>query len=411
MKQNKLFNNNEGIGGFETGIYDNEAVYPVNTNWTRQSKFSLPHKPVLLWKFTQPNAFINFRLGSFAVDKTGNSIIADCDNNMAGPSTGRIFSVNSIGKKEVLFEINRRLLTPILGAEGQIIISTETNVDSRGNKLICLLPNRKIKWVFNISGGFETNPILDKEGNIYVYTCASSSGSFYSIRYDGSLNWEAKFDRSVPTSNPIISKQGLILLPLTGSFKLHAISKQGNQVWAKEFGGNKWGEGSPVIKSDGTIYICASSSLYALDQSGRIIWMYAPCEGNVLSNPALSHEGKLFVNLSRRRIACLSHEGKELWMTEISGQAIGLPVVDKDGVVYQLSFKTQYPQYVSWVEAFNCEGRKLWKYTIDGTVISAILVDDGLLYVLSNLYTYKKKGWDDKIDVKWELQAIHQAKD
>lgn len=32
-----IFNSNEGVGGFEQGLYDLKAVQPTDINWTRQS--------------------------------------------------------------------------------------------------------------------------------------------------------------------------------------------------------------------------------------------------------------------------------------------------------------------------------------------------------------------------------------
>ncbi|WP_281272287.1 hypothetical protein [Neobacillus piezotolerans] len=38
MPEKWLFDNNEGVGGFEKGAYDQEARHPVDINWTRQSR-------------------------------------------------------------------------------------------------------------------------------------------------------------------------------------------------------------------------------------------------------------------------------------------------------------------------------------------------------------------------------------
>ncbi len=53
---NRIFFNNEGVGGFEQGLYDNKAPLPTTSNWTRQSCFRIPDHPSLLWKTGRDNA-------------------------------------------------------------------------------------------------------------------------------------------------------------------------------------------------------------------------------------------------------------------------------------------------------------------------------------------------------------------
>ncbi len=166
----------------------------------------------------------------------------------------------------------------------------------------------------------------------------------------------------------------------------------------------------PVIKSDGTMYICLSYRLFAIDKDGEIKWEYVPNNGgHVFESPAIGSNGNLFVNLSRFGLACLSGEGEELWRTEIKGATTIPPIIGKCDNIYQQSFMQRYPQYVSWIEAFSGEGQKLWTYELNGTIQSTVLAGNNLIYILSNCHTYSKKGWRGKMDVKWELYAIGQT--
>ena len=65
-----------------------------------------------------------------------------------------------------------------------------------------------------------------------------------------------------------------------------------------------------------------------------------------------------------------------------------------------------YPCYKSWIDAFTNTGELKWTYNFDGTVVSTVLGNDNLIYILTNIYTYSKKGWKDKMIGKWELHAI-----
>lgn len=52
----QYFDNNQGVGGFEVGGYDRNAIQPTDTNWTRQSRFGLPKNPKLRWSIVIPDA-------------------------------------------------------------------------------------------------------------------------------------------------------------------------------------------------------------------------------------------------------------------------------------------------------------------------------------------------------------------
>ena len=107
-------------------------------------------------------------------------------------------------------------------------------------------------------------------------------------------------------------------------------------------------------------------------------------------------------------MASIDSIGKERWITQITGAVNMPPVLDKFSNVIQASFMQNYPQYKSWLEVFSDKGKKIWEYAINGTIVSCVLGNDGLIYLLSNCRTYNKKGWKEKINVQWDLYALTQ---
>lgn len=103
------FSNNEGAGGFEDGGYDLQARHPVDVNWTRQSKFSVPSEPKLLWKVAVDNAFIDGTSISpaFVVDKDQNVLFTDRDNNLGEAHLGRLLKVSKKSEIKELYRIDK----------------------------------------------------------------------------------------------------------------------------------------------------------------------------------------------------------------------------------------------------------------------------------------------------------------
>lgn len=400
------FDNNEGLGGFEKGAYDKEAHHPCDVNWTRQSGFVIPDQPKLLWKVGIDSAYVdeaNVR-GAFVVDRNKNVIVSDCDNNIVGQHYGRLIQVSFNGEKKEIFNTGMRLKSPVIGKDGFIYLTTTGSMDSTGHKLYCLFPDGSAKWEFLINCNAYSKPVIDDLGNVYIFTYGNKVGTLFSIRDNGTLNWDYKFN-SVNWYEPVISKDGVIYVGLNVNQTLYAFDKNGQKLWERVLG-QGLGSYPPVIKNDGTIYACLSNALFALNSDGSIKWKYTPKEGNTVTAPAIDKEGNLYINLSAFRLVSLSSEGEEKWQTIVKGAATVPPIIGSCNKLWQQSFMQHYPQYKSWIEVYSKEGEKIWTYELNGTIISTVLADDNLIYALSNCHTYSKKGWMDKMDVKWELHAI-----
>lgn len=405
-KTTSYFNNNEGIGGFEIGEYDLQAHHPADANWTRQSRFIIPCKPKMIWKACIENRYVDSTgiHSSLVVDKMGNIVLSDCDNNLVGKHSGRIIKISPTGDLKEVFKMDFRLKSPIIGYNDILFFTTSGTLDSDGNKLFCLSSDGDVKWEYIIENPAYSMPIIDNTGNIYIYTYGKKVGTLLSIGNNGILNWKREFN-SVNWFEPIISMDGIIFLGLNVDHKLYAIDKNGQILWSLVLG-QGLGLYPPVIKNDGTIYICLSGNLLALSPNGEIIWKYKPLKGTVITPPALSKEGSLMLNLTALRIISLDCNGKELWENQIKGSTSVPPIIDRAGNLYQQSYLPYSHQDNSWIESFSKSGDMLWTYKLKGVIVSTVLADDNLIYALVNHYTGTAKGWLDKMLTKWELYAI-----
>jgi outer membrane protein assembly factor BamB len=402
-----LFNINEGIGGFEQGSYDREARHPINTNWTRKSRFSVPDSPQLLWKVGLDNGYLGEMQdgASFVINSNKEVLVVENDNNLIlENSKGRLIRISNNSGINEIFCYNRNLKSPIIGKDGLIYLSTNGHSKSLGHKLFCLTPDGNLKWEYLIDHQAHSNPVLDESGNLYLFTFIEGEGALLSISKNGTLNWQRKF-QDVNWNDPTISQNGIIYIGLNISKTLCAFSKTGDKLWEIPFG-REVAPNSINIREDGMMYLCQDGFLYAINPDGSIQWRYKPEEGHVRNVPAMDEGGNLYLNLTPFWLAAVDCDGAELWRREITGAAHKAPILGNNGKIIQQSFMQNHPQYQSWIEIYSTKGEKLWTYEMKGTLLSTVLAEDNLLYALTNIFTYKRKGWKDKMDVKWELHAI-----
>ena len=129
--------------------------------------------------------------------------------------------------------------------------------------------------------------------------------------------------------------------------------------------------------TEGYVYVASlDNSVYALDpNSGELKWETA-LEGSVAGHPVLS-EGLLYVPSFDRQLHALNaNSGEELWAADAANWVWGSPAVgggsvfygDIDGNIYAVSAAT---------------GESQWTATVSGAVQSALLYDDGVVFVSS----------------------------
>ncbi len=409
MLKNKANNLSKlASGGFEEGAYDKTAIYPTDSNRNRQTDYLIPDNPKLLWKVTMKDSFVDGTVvrGSLVIDRNNAILVSDCDNYVLGPSSGRIIQVDPQQNIKELLCIDRPLRSPIIGEDGLIYIATADAFEYNGNSLYCLFPDGKIKWEFLLEDSVSSKPVIDKYGNIYICTYDRQVGTFFSISREGILNWKHTSD-SINWYEPIISNEGVIYLGLERAKTLCAFNRNGEKLWERVLGqGN--GDFPLNIHADGVLYVCVSGILYVLNPDGSLKWEYKPEDGHVFSPPSIDEDGNLYLNISRRRLISLDCEGRERWCATISGSDNSPPIIGRDKKLLQSSSMNNNPCFDSWLECFTTSGEKKWVYPLKGEIITTVVASDNLIYILTNCHKTSKKGWKDRINVKWELYAIGQ---
>jgi len=89
--------------------------------------------------------------------------------------------------------------------------------------------------------------------------------------------------------------------------KLYAINPDGTKKWEFSTGGNVLS--SPAISSDGTIYVGSEDDkLYAINPDGLKKWEFVT-ECDVYSSPAISSDGTIYVGSTRDKLYAINGSG------------------------------------------------------------------------------------------------------
>ncbi|MEI6128414.1 MAG: PQQ-binding-like beta-propeller repeat protein, partial [Pseudomonadota bacterium] len=164
------------------------------------------------------------------------------------------------------------------------------------------------------------------------------------------------------------------------------------------------GIASPVIDSDGTVYIGAMDGcIYAVSQQGSPACLYSGINGTVESTPALSCTGILYVGGTDGNLYAISTTGELQWKKQLGGTILSSPVIGKDGMIFVGSNSTN----AGAEGLFYCispEGETVWeRATGDIGYASPALDQYGNVYIASLkgiLYAFHSDG-----DLLWSYDA------
>lgn len=247
--------------------------------------------------------------------------------------------------------------SPAVAAGGTIYVGSTDGI------LYAVAPNGIIKWGYETGDQIVASPAIGSDGTIYV---GSTDRQLYAINPDGTLQWVYP-TKSILSSSPAIAVDGTIYVAGTNLDGLFICSDPPNPVQLSTFyavnpdGTSKWSttlsgpvNSSPVIASDGTIYIGSSGDLRPMAKTNP----FDPPP----DRPQISYD---------RINPC--------------DPTTSIPPSDAD---------PSYPVN-GHVYAINPDGTIKWDFKALGDVdSSAAIAADGTIYIGSDYATYAYKGGD-----------------
>lgn len=348
--------------------------FGVNERNTGQSEYDGPQTPTLKW--TLP-------IGESVSSHAGSAIASD-GTIYIGTTTGKMHAINPDGSEKWNFTTGGQIIsTPALSSDGTIYFG------SKDDKFYALNPDGTEKWNYTTMEGDVNSPAIGSDGTIYFTSSATSLKYLYALNpVDGSEKWI--FDPHADTPNnyifystPVIATDGTIYLNY--GYLVYALDADGNKKWVAS---TSMMYNSPVIGSDGTIYIATYSGrdIRALNPTdGSDIWACQP-DSNYFRYgcPVIASDGTIYAAYYRAgKIIAVNPDGAEKWTcTDINKYTVCTPVIGSDGTIYLGSYSSSSTS--GDVFAINPDGTVKWNYTIPLlSGCSPAIGSDGTLYISS----------------------------
>jgi len=252
------------------------------------------------------------------------------------------------------------------------------------------------KWRFNSGGSSDFDPMIDKDGTIYIEGYYNSK-PFYlmAINPNGTLKWATYMDDSaISGPTPTISKDNILYVGTWAA--LYALNPlNGEKIWKHGCNGLF---SSPAIGDDGTIYVGElwngyGGKLLAINPNGTRKWSFKT-NMSIMGSPAIGDDGTIYVGSGNYYFYAINPNGTLKWKYKTGDWIGGSPSIGDDGTIYVGS-------YDDYIYAFQPNGTIKWKLRLGRGIESTPTIGyDGTIYAGSDkLYAINPDG-----SIKWEFE-------
>ena len=332
---------------------------------TSQSPYSGVANPGLIWSNS-------LRIG------WSDPVIGADGTIYGGGDMGALYAFNPSGTVKGVFNADTSsseswYTTPAIGTDGTIYVGYQDGT------LYAINPDFTKKWKYLTGNAIDSPPAIGPDGTIYA---GSEDGNLYAINPDGTEKWSFNTGSSISYSGPAIGSDGTVYFGSSHFFgdvtgNLCAVNSDGSEKWA--FATGECIQSSPLIGSDGTIYI-SSGNLYAVNPNGTQKWVFGLADG---LSPSLGLDGAVYVVSWDGHLYAVNPDGSQKWALTIPVGACYpvTPSIGADGTIY-----IQDGYY--GVLALNPDGSQKWDYSITdfpgGFNTDAVIGSDGTIYIAGN---------------------------
>jgi uncharacterized repeat protein (TIGR01451 family) len=212
---------------------------------------------------------------------------------------------------------------------------------------------------------------------------------------NGKLKWRFTTGEQI-YSSPVIGSDGTIYVG-SDDDNLYAIDSDGIEKW--RFTADFDVHSSPAISSDGTIYIASEDKkLYAINQDGTEKWSFMASK-TIQTSPAIGIDGTIYFGSHDYKLYAINPDGTEKWNLTTGYQVQSSPSIDSDGIIYVGSHDHN-------LYAINPDGTEKWSFITNHVIHSSPAIgSDGTVYVGSSdnkLYAINSNGTE-----KWNYETGH----
>lgn len=340
-------------------------MFHTNIHWSKQISKNGPDMiGKMNWKFSLQD-----------VVSTSEPVIDAQGNILFGANNGDVFSISKEGTTNWRVNIGKGAQSsPTLDHEQYLYLvvnhgdrNSLYKVDGAGNLL----------WATRLEHNKHFEPILDKDGNIYIVTWHD----LVKINSAGYHLWS--FSCRNISSYPVFDSKGNVYFSAREEpGVLISLTKDGDLRWKKEYG-KCYLEFAPIVDKEDHLYFAFADeqslhSLYSIDTDGNMNWKYTPGDRGFISSPALSNEGYLVLGTTYFRVCAVDTSGQLLWETDLGHITQFSPILDHRNQVYLFTVvKKRKPESYIW--CLDQHGQPLWKHRFRGAMTWFNLSLEGLL--------------------------------
>ena len=267
-------------------------------------------------------------------------LLADDGTIFIGSSNDTIYILNSDltvkSRVNVGGEVNA---TGALGADGTAYFQTADSM------VIALRPDGTPLWTFP-SGGGNSAPVVGADGTVYV---ASQQDSVYALDpSDGHSKWTYYLGAASVQSPAIDPSRNSLYIVNSDLGELRSVDLTNDTLlWSYSAGEEPSG---PVVGLDGSVFISGGGKLTKFSSDGEKIWAFDPPMDGVLSTPAITADGYVYVLavVAKKKLApqaadslyAVNSDGTRRWACGLGEGAsdadypLSAPKVDASGLIY-----------------------------------------------------------------------------
>ena len=255
--------------------------------------------------------------------------------------------------------------------------STDTVYLAAGNQVYAIdLNTGSENWRYpakvNSKISFYANPMLTSDGQLLL---SGYDSSLYSVNpVTGSENWIFTDSTNRLIASPLVT-QNMIYQPSTDGY-IYAIDLTGKAVWSKETDGPLWARPADNPDCDCIFVASMDHMVYSFDAStGRMLWKSPDLGGAIVSTPAVSSNGTLFIGtFGKEMIALDATNGAILWRFTTQDWVWSGPAL-ADEVLY-------FGDLAGYFYALNAtDGTSLWRIQPQDAIVDTPIIVEDKIYL------------------------------
>jgi outer membrane protein assembly factor BamB len=268
-------------------------------------------------------------------------VLADDGTILIGCSNDSIYALNSDCTVKWRDSVGAVNATGALGADGTAYFQDDDSM------VMALRSDGTTAWTFP-SGGGNSAPVVGVDGTVYA---VNQNGTIYAINpSDGSQKWASTVVTKQVTVPPAIDPtRNLLYVVDNEAGLLQSVRLADGTGGSMQYNAGADASG-PVVGADGTVYVGGDGKLTAVTPDGDPKWVFVPTFPGVVSTPAITVDGYLYVLVipGKKRLAmqgtdslyAVNPDGTRRWACGLGeglsdpDYPLSAPKLDASGFIY-----------------------------------------------------------------------------